>query len=91
MPFEEGKKKTGGRKKGAKNKKTTANKESLEALFMNSGGFEQLMDDISKLDERDKVTAKLKLIEFFMAKHKAVDHTTDGEPIVGISPIEWVK
>ena len=78
MPFKKGHKQGKGRPKGSKNKKTLANKEEIEALFKDNGGFEQLFLDIESLEPRDKVTAKIKVLEFFMAKHKTVEVNNDN-------------
>jgi hypothetical protein len=68
------KKGEGGRPKGAKNKKKLASKQLLEDLFQEEGGFEQLFNDIGAIeDPYQKVQAKMKVVEFFMPKLKAVE------------------
>ena len=74
--FEQGNKTGKGRPKGAKNKSTLARKEQLEQLFIKNGGFDALFVSINEIeDPKDKAAVLLKVMEFFMAKHKAVEHT----------------
>lgn len=67
-----------GRKKGAKNKNTLAKKQELETLFYKLGGFESLFKCVQEIQEpKDKAAVLLKIMEFFMAKQKAIEITTD--------------
>ena len=67
-----------GKPKGAKNKNTLAKKEQLENLFNENGGFNALFASINEIeDPKDKAATLLKVMEFFMAKHKTVEHTGD--------------
>jgi len=69
---------SGGRELGAKNKNTLAKKQELENLFYKNGGFKSLFELIEEIqDPKDKVTVILKVMEYFMAKQKAVEITTD--------------
>ena len=76
MAFKEGNNLGKGRPKGSQNKKTLAKKERLEQLFNENGGFEALFVSINQIEEpKDKAAVLLKVMEFFMAKHKAIEHT----------------
>ncbi len=67
-----------GRKKGAKNKNTLAKKLELEKLFYQNGGFDSLFKCVQEIQEpKDKAAVLLKIMEFFMAKQKALEVTTD--------------
>ena len=69
-----------GRPKGAKNKKTLAKKEELETMFRDEIGFKGLIDNIKAIeDPYYAFQAKVKLLEFFMPKLKAVDLTANIE------------
>ena len=70
--FEKGKEKTGGRKKGSLNKTSIAGKQKIAEYFEN-GGLEELVADIAKLEDKDRVQAKIKLIEYYIPKQKEVD------------------
>lgn len=73
MPFKKGHKLGQGRPKGSKNKDSKG-KQVIKEYFEN-GGLEQLLADIEALEEKDKVTAKIKLIEYYMPKQKEVQNT----------------
>lgn len=76
MPFKKGQSgNPKGREKGTKNKDSKG-KQVIKEYF-ESGGLEQLLADIEKLDEKDKVTAKIKLVEYYMPKQKEVNNTHD--------------
>ena len=78
MGFEEGHSLSKGRPKGSKNKNQSKKKQLLEQLFDDNGGFETLFESINNIEEpKDKAHALLKVMEFFMAKHKTVEHTSD--------------
>lgn len=67
-----------GRPKGAKNKKPLAKKEELERLFNENGGFKKLFDIINEIEEpKDKAASLVKVMKFFMAEHKTVEHTSE--------------
>lgn len=67
-----------GRKKGVKNKSTQERKNALEALFNSECGFDSLFTDIKAIkDPFYRLKAKLNVMEFFMAKHKAIEVTGD--------------
>lgn len=71
--FQKGNKAGKGRPKGAKNKATLAGKEVIAEYFQN-GGLEALLADIEALDAKDKVTAKIKLIEYYMPKQRETNN-----------------
>lgn len=86
MPFEKGKQKTGGRKKGAANKKTAL----LDAFAQTvcEGGVEKFKTELKKLKGKQYVDAYLMLFEYVKpklsrteAKVEATLNLTD-QPIV---------
>jgi hypothetical protein len=73
MPFKKGESgNPKGKPKGTKNKTTIAGKETIANYFEN-GGLDDLLTDIALLDDRDRVNAKIKLIEYYIPKQKEVD------------------
>lgn len=68
MPFEKGHNLGKGRPKGSKNKDSKG-KQVIKEYFEN-GGLEELLQDIGELDPKDKVQAKIKLIEYYLPKQK---------------------
>jgi hypothetical protein len=77
MGFEKGE---GGRPKGAKNKATILGKEFLENYFFgnNNEGLRRHVAEIDAMEyEKDKVTARQKLLEFVLPKQKEIDLTVD--------------
>lgn len=70
--FEKGHKKIGGRQKGSTNKNTKLSKQMIANYFEN-GGLASLISDISELEAKDKVNAKIKLMEYYIPKLKSVD------------------
>lgn len=75
MPFKKGHKKIGGRRKGSTNKDPFG-KTRIKEYFEN-GGLDTLLGDIEELDAKDKVNAKIKLIEYYLPKQKEVNNTHD--------------
>lgn len=76
MPKEKGSEKTGGRKAGTPNKTTSLGKKILERYFFQDNGLEKLLNDIDNMEyEKDKVTARIKLLEFVMPKQKEIEIT----------------
>jgi alanine-alpha-ketoisovalerate/valine-pyruvate aminotransferase len=67
----------GGRPKGAKNKSTKLGQAKI-ASFLDNGGYDDLMQEIARLEGKDKVHAYIKLIEFVVPKQKAVEHKGDN-------------
>ena len=65
-----------GKPKGAKSKILS---NIRIATYFKEKGFDSLLADISKLEDKDRVNAQLKLLEFVMPKQKAVDMTTTVE------------
>ena len=80
MGFEKGHTKATGRPKGSQNKSTLLGKEILEDYFFGNGG-EGLKKHLREIDameyEKDKVTARQKLLEFVLPKQKEIDLTVD--------------
>jgi len=79
--FKEGNK---GRPKGAKNKTTNIGKDKI-SKYLEKEGYKALIDTIKKLDDKDKVTALLKLIEFVVPKQKAIEHSGSDTPFGSIN------
>jgi hypothetical protein len=75
MPFKKGHKLGQGRPKGSKNKDSFG-KTRIKEYFEN-GGLEMLLADIEELEAKDKVNAKIKLIEYYLPKQKEVNNTHD--------------
>lgn len=73
MPFKKGHKLGQGRPKGSKNKESKG-KQLIREYFEN-GGLETLIHDIEQLEEKDKVQAKIKLIEYYIPKQKEVQNS----------------
>ncbi|MDX1365608.1 MAG: hypothetical protein R3243_15470 [Arenibacter latericius] len=61
-----------GRPKGTKNKSTLPTKQMIADYFEN-GGLAKLISDIEELEGKDKVGAKIKLLDYYMPKLKAVE------------------
>lgn len=79
-----------GRAAGSQNKKTLARKDELEAMFNERLGFAKLFDTIDAIEEpKDKAAAILKVMEFFMAKHKSVD--VQGETIATVANVVFTS
>ena len=75
--FEKG---NAGRPKGTKNKTTLMGREMLEQYFFQDKGLESLLNDIDNMEyEKDKVNAKIKLLEYILPKQKEVDLNIGGE------------
>ena len=78
--FEKGNKESQGRPKGAKNKTTIAGREMLEKYFFQDNGLQSLLNDIDSMEyEKDKVNAKIKLLEYILPKQKEIDLNIGGE------------
>lgn len=72
--FKKGNKMGKGRPKGSKNKTTLVGKERIQQYFTEQGGLDQLLADIEQLEPKDKVNAKIKLIEYFIPKQRENKH-----------------
>ena len=98
MGFKDGNKEGQGRPKGAKNKSTILGREMLEKYFFKDKGLENLLQDIDGMEyERDRVNARIKMLEFVMPKQKEIDLKTDAsfgilqlsfDGSTGIQPIQ---
>ena len=98
MGFKKGHKEATGRPKGSSNKSTALGREMLEKYFFQDNGLQNLLNDIDQMEyEKDKVTAKIKLLEFVMPKQKEIDLKTDAsfgilqlsfDGSTGIQPIQ---
>lgn len=94
MPFEKGRKKTGGKKQGTENKATKDIKEAYRMLIENNlDNLTDWLNQIAKKDPAKAVYILVDLSEFVIPKLARQEHTGDkGKPIeISITPIEWVK
>jgi len=85
MGFEQGKKKTGGRKKGVPNKTTDELRQMVTMIL--DKNMERLQEDIDQLDPKDRVKTVLDLLKFAIPTLKAVDLTNDSK---GVNQIEII-
>lgn len=77
MPFQKGRKKTGGRSKGIGNKDISEFKEQLKnGLVERLGSFFTLLDN-PQLAEKDRINAYLKALEFVMPKQQKLELDAD--------------
>lgn len=86
MPFEKGKPKTGGRKKGVKDAKTQAWEQIGEYLI--EGGSTRAMEIMMKSSDKDFMMHFNNLLEYFKPKQSRVEQKSEvtiNEPIV----IDW--
>lgn len=74
MPFEKGKPKTGGRKKGIGNKDTEFKKALREGIDPH-----ELLAEIRLLERKDQIDRLIRLLEFVYPKMKAVEISGDLE------------
>ena len=95
MPFQKGRKKTGGKQKGSVNQKSKAWAELSESI---TGGhadnFNQFMDELWNGDKQDRMKAAelfLKTMEFFKPKMSRVMGVVDTEMIIEVRHVESVK
>jgi len=81
MPFKEGRKKTGGRTKGAVNKKT-AQWEAFAEYCVN-GGLKRFEQELNSLEGKDYVNSFLNLLEYHKPKlqRTEVKHEVDNETV----------
>ena len=74
MKFEQGNRAGAGRPKGAKNKSTLLGREQIENYFIQDGGIKKLLQTIDSIaDNKERASAMLKLLEFYMPKQKEVN------------------
>lgn len=77
MPFQKGRKKTGGRSKGVGNKDISEFKKELKSgLVERLSNFFELLDS-ENLADKDKINAYLKALEFVMPKQQKIDMDAD--------------
>jgi len=77
--FQKGKIKTGGKKKGTKNKKTLAWEEL--GKYIAEAGAEKAKRILGEMDDDKFLLVFDKFIEYFKPKLQRTDITTDGEKI----------
>ena len=88
--FQKGKKKTGGRKKGSKNKATSSIKERIKEYI--DSDFDTILNDINQLDPQERIKTFLKLLEFVLPKEKQSQE--EGEQKIytlSITPTNWAE
>ena len=88
--FEKG---NSGKPKGAKNKTTLLGRDIIENYFIKEKGLENLLIEIADMKyERDRVQAKIKLLEFFIPKQKEIQlNPFDGLGFKIVEDTEDVK
>ena len=79
MVFQKGKIKTGGKKKGTKNKKTLAWEEL--GKYIAEAGSEKAKRILDNMDDDKFILAFEKFIEYFKPKLQRTDITTGGEKL----------
>ena len=77
MPFQKGKKKTGGRTKGTANKSTKELQERLKYII--DENLEVLMEDFRSLDSIDRVKTLSQYLKYVMPQMKESDIKMDVE------------
>jgi hypothetical protein len=84
--FEKG---NSGKPKGAKNKATILGRDIIEEHFIAKGGLAALLRDIAAMEsERDRVTAQIKLLEFFIPKQRETTvEQTNSQPNFDLSKL----
>ena len=82
MAFTEGRKKTGGRKKGVGNKSTEQLREMVGKLMEDN--MERIQSDIDSLEPKDRVKAMIDLMRFVLPTLKATDYVDKTQ---GVSEI----
>lgn len=77
MKFEQGNKASAG---AGKTKKTLLGKDIIETYFIQDGGIKKLLQTIDSIaDNKERASAMLKLLEFYMPKQKEVQNNVfDG-------------
>ena len=74
MKFEQGNRAGAGRPKGSANKSTLLGRELIENYFIQDGGIKKLLQTIDSIaDNKERASAMLKLLEFYMPKQKEVN------------------
>ena len=66
MPFEKGRSKTGGRKKGTSNKVTESLKDKIKDLTEDL--YFDVLEDVKKLEPKDRIQFFVKLLPYVMPK-----------------------
>ena len=81
MPFEKGRKKTGGRKKGSTNKTTSTVKEKITLLVEDL--YKDILKDLENLSPEDRLQFFVKLLPYVVTKAERIELTgAEGEPII---------
>ncbi|GAB4020237.1 hypothetical protein GCM10028808_60710 [Spirosoma migulaei] len=75
MPFEKGKSKTGGRKRGKKNKATEDLRKSISDLIDHN--WPSLQNDLEHLDAKDRLLFMEKMMAYILPKPQTIDVKAD--------------
>lgn len=90
MGFENGHSKIGGRKKGTQNKDSKKIRDAVKKYCAEE--IEDILNEIGKLEGKDKVEYFLKLLEYGIGKINRVDLSNEsGDLNVNITPMQFVK
>ena len=90
MPFEKGRKKTGGRKKGATNKTTRSLKEKINDLVEDL--YLDVLKDIKNLDEKERLQIFIKLLPYVIPKAERPEASSlSGDNEITINLVEFSK
>ena len=89
MPFQKGKEKTGGRKKGTHNKATGQFKESIDLILESE--LERFKTDLDQLEPKERVNVILKLLEFTVPKLQRTESEHEFKEPVSLPSIYWAN
>ena len=89
MPFQKGKVKTGGRKKGTPNKTTGQFKESIDLILESE--LERFKTDLDQLEPKERVNVILKLLEFTVPKLQRTESQHEFKEPVSLPSIYWAN
>ena len=70
MPFQKGRERTGGKKKGTPNKVTQDHRDLINKLISSP---EKLLKDLEQLEPKERIDATIKLLEFTTPKQSRVE------------------
>lgn len=79
MPIKKGEKKSMGRPKGSANKSTAQIKNAFQALL--TASLPQLIEDVSKMEPKDRANFLLKLSDKILPSLKSVDQVVETKGV----------
>jgi hypothetical protein len=92
MPFEKGKPKTGGKKKGTPNKATTEIKVAYKNLIENNlDNISTWLEQVAEKNPDRALSILIDLSEFVVPKLARTEMKHEGEMEINIPVIKWVK